>query len=188
MIIMGPESALAHPHVFADTSLNIVFDQKGLSGIGVKWVFDEFFSSMILEEFDKDHNNRINPNENKGLEQGAFQNLKKYNYFNWIAIDGRKFVIKWVKDFRAQVKKGRLVYYFFVPCHLKASQNRKTVVISPSDPTYYTALEFAVLNPVTIKGGNNFSVKYKIAPSTIRTIYYGMVHPTELTLSFKLKK
>lgn len=188
LLLAGPGIALAHPHVFADTSLNIVFDEDGLSGIEVEWVFDEFFSSMILEEFDTDHNNEINSKENRGLEKGAFRNLKNYNYFNWMAIDGKKFTIKWVKDFKAHVKGGRLVYSFFIPCHVKASQKDKIVVISPSDPTYYTALEFAAENPVSIKGGKNFSVKYKIAPSTERTIYYGMVHPLELTLCFKLKK
>ena len=40
-------NVIAHPHVFIVQRLNIVFDNKGLTGFWVEWNFDEIFSSMI---------------------------------------------------------------------------------------------------------------------------------------------
>ncbi|MDO5657487.1 MAG: DUF1007 family protein [Paracoccus sp. (in: a-proteobacteria)] len=48
---LAPAQAIAHPHIFIDASLVMVFDAGGrLSAIKVEWAYDEFYSlSMIAE-------------------------------------------------------------------------------------------------------------------------------------------
>jgi ABC-type uncharacterized transport system substrate-binding protein len=50
-----PVLAVAHPHVFVDTEVDIVFDGDGaLSGVRLTWVYDDFFSFLLTEELGLD--------------------------------------------------------------------------------------------------------------------------------------
>ena len=59
LLLMFPPLFYAHPHVFIENRLTIVFDSKGLAGIEVKWVFDEFFSNMIVTDYDQNRNHKL---------------------------------------------------------------------------------------------------------------------------------
>jgi ABC-type uncharacterized transport system substrate-binding protein len=52
LVLLMPCSASAHPHVYVDARVDVVFDDKGLAGFKVTWVFDEMFSNMIAYDFD----------------------------------------------------------------------------------------------------------------------------------------
>jgi len=80
LLFVSADVSNAHPHVFIQNSLRIVFDQQGLAGVRVKWVFDEFFTSMIADEFDKNHNRKLEKPEIVNIEKSAFANLLKFNY------------------------------------------------------------------------------------------------------------
>ena len=43
--------ALAHPHVFIDTSLEVIFDdQARATGVRISWTYDEYFSLVVAED------------------------------------------------------------------------------------------------------------------------------------------
>lgn len=187
LMMLGTASSWAHPHAFAETYLTISFDQNGLTAIKVRWLFDEMFSAMMAEDFDQDRNGRFSPEEVKLIEKEAFSNLVNYGYFTHIWIDGRKFEIKWVKDFNASLHKGRLIYSFTIPCHVKASANFKRLTISPYDPTFYTDMGFASKDAFLLQGNDSYTVESKAGRSQDITIYYGQVNPFELQLRFRKK-
>jgi ABC-type uncharacterized transport system substrate-binding protein len=169
----------------SQNSLRIVFDQQGLAGVRVKWVFDEFFTSMIADEFDKNHNNKLEKPEIIDIEKGAFANLVKFNYFSFIKINGKVFLVEYIRDFSASLAGGNLIYNFVIPCHVKAIATFKEFVISQYDPTYYTRLAFSKDRPVSLEGASAFEVRYRISKNTKEAYYYGQVHPVELILTFK---
>ena len=187
LMMLGTASSWAHPHVFAETYLTICFDQNGLAAIKVRWHFDEMFSAMMAEDFDQDRNGRFSPEEVKLIEKEAFSNLVNYGYFTHIWIDGRKFKIKWVKDFNASLQQGSLVYSFTIPCHVAAGSNFKHLTISPHDPTFYTDMVFARKAAFLLQGKDAFQVESSIGRSKDIIIYYGQVHPFELQLRFRRK-
>ncbi len=78
----------SHPHVFIHTAVDAVFDDEGLAGFQVRWLFDEMLSSMILMDYDQNDNRRFEPSEVKALEEGAFSNLKNFHYFVHVDIQG----------------------------------------------------------------------------------------------------
>jgi ABC-type uncharacterized transport system substrate-binding protein len=175
----------SHPHVFIQNSLKIVFDQQGLAGVRVKWVFDEFFTSMIADEFDKNRNNKLEKHEIANIEKGAFANLVKFNYFSFIKINGKAFAVEYVKDFSASLAGGNLMYDFVIPCHVKAIDTFKEFVIAQYDPTYYTRVAFAKDLPVSLEGASAFEVDYRISKNMKEAYYYGQIHPVEVILKFK---
>ena len=77
----------AHPHVFIDSWVTVVFDEKGLAGFNIRWVFDDMFSSMMIMDFDVSKNGRFELPEIKDIEKCGFSNLKKFGYFVHVKID-----------------------------------------------------------------------------------------------------
>jgi len=179
-----PFQAMGHPHVFVYTGITIDFDDKGMAGMQVRWVFDEMFSSMTVDEFDQNHNGRFEPPESAALKQGAFSNLSKFNYFTHIKIDDKVFNVKYVKDFKPEIINNKLVYNFFIPCHVSAIQNYKTIKIAVYDETFYTSM-FLIKNGVSYTNNETYDVAHSIARNREEAYYYGQIYPEEITLRFR---
>jgi ABC-type uncharacterized transport system substrate-binding protein len=185
LLFVSVDVPYSHPHVFIHNTLEILFDQQGLAGVQVTWVFDEFFTSMIADEFDRNHNNKLEKPEIIAIRKGAFANLGKFNYFSFIKINGKAFTVEYVKDFSASLEGGNLVYSFLIPCHVKGTTAFKEFVVSQYDPTYYTRVAFAKDRPVSLEGASAFEVDYRISKNMKEAYYYGQVHPVEVILRFK---
>jgi ABC-type uncharacterized transport system substrate-binding protein len=179
--------ASGHPHVFIENTLTLIFDKKGLAGIHVTWVFDEFFSNMIACDYDTNRNSKLEASEVKNIKEKAFSNLKNFDYFTFIRIDKRPFKVKYVREFSAELKGGKLIYRFLIPCHVKAVTGYKQFIISQYDPTYYTSVFFAEDNPVSLKGASGFDAGYHIEKNLKKSFYYGQFHPLEVVLEFRKK-
>jgi len=176
----------AHPHVFVYHRLTVVFDEKGLAGFEIEWTFDEMFSGMIMMDFDKNRNGRFEPAEIKEVQKGAFSNLKAFDYFTVVRIEGKPFRVKFVKDFSAEINNGRLTYRFFVPCHVSATKEWKQIRISVYDREFYTSV-FLSRNPMAFKGHAPFNVRHEIRKNKAEAYYFDQIYPDEVTLTFRLK-
>jgi len=188
LLLVMYKGASAHPHVFIVQRLEIVFDHQGLAGFKVCWSFDDMFSAMIGDDYDRNKNGALEPAEVASIKEGAFSNLAEYSYFIFVRIDGNPFEVKYVKNFSARLSKGKLVYEFLVPCHVRAIRNSKHIVVAIYDPSYYTSIEFAQKNPVGLRNAESFEVKSEVKEDKSTAIYYGMIHPWALFLDFRLKQ
>ncbi|MEA3332582.1 MAG: DUF1007 family protein [Pseudomonadota bacterium] len=176
----------SHPHVFLYSTVKVVFDEKGLAGVQVNWVFDEMFSSMMILDFDKNCNQRFEPAEIESVKKGAFENLRKFDYFMHIKIDGKLFKVKYVTDFSAEITNGKMVYRFFVPCHVRVEEGSKEVKLSIYDSTFYSSV-FLQKNPVTYENRQPYEVEYTIEKNRGEAYYFGQVYPEEIILKFRQK-
>jgi len=185
-LLLPLNDAFAHPHVFVANRFKVVFDHEGLAGIEVKWVFDRYFSQMIAEEFDMDRNGGFDATEVAEIKASAFSNLSGYQYFTFIKIAGDSFEVKFVRDFKATLKKGVLSYEFLIPCHVRAADTLKEVRVSSYDPSYYTLVLFAESDAVTLVASDTFEVDYKVTKNLQDSYYEGQVNPYEMVLKFRL--
>ena len=186
-VLFSSPVAFSHPHVFFENALTLVFDQQGLAGIQVKWVFDEFFSSMIAGDYDQNHNNKLEDSEITRIQKEAFTNLSNYGYFTFIRIQGKPFKVEYVRDFSAALAGGKLIYEFWIPCHVKASSIFKQFIVSQYDPTYYTRVAFAKDQPVKVKSGPGFDINYRIVKNMKKSYYFSQIHPIEVVMRFRRK-
>ena len=187
-LVLSLDYVFAHPHVFIDNTVTIVFDHCGLTGIRVKWVFDEMFSSMIIHDYDTNKDSTFSHDEIEKIKNGAFSNLKSYNYFTYLKINGEEFIVKYVKDFSADLNSNKVVYNFFIPCHVSATSSYKEIKLSMYDSTYYTDIMLANQNPVSFVNTSLIEYRYEIQDNTKKAFYYGQVFPQEIILTFKKKK
>lgn len=186
VIAFCPLRTGAHPHVFVHTGVQIVFDDKGMAGVRVLWIFDEMFSNMIISEFDQNANRKFEPTEVATLKEGAFSYLRNFHYFTHIKIDGNKFTVDFVKDFSADIKENKLIYRFFVPCHVTAIDTFKEVNLAIYDSSYYCNI-YLPEQAIAFENMEPYEVLHRLEANPEEAYYFGQVHPEEITLRFRRK-
>ncbi len=187
-ILLIPSSAASHPHVFIDNSVELVFNKEGFCGVRANWVFDEMFSNMIIADCDRNRDGSLNSAEIRAVEKGYFSNLKEYNYFFHIKINGEPFSVTRVSNFTAGIKEQKKIQYrFFVPCPVPATASELKITIAIYDDTYYSdvALYGHTCTPPQHTGQLDLNVN--IVRNTDKSFYYGQMHPTEIVVRFKKK-
>lgn len=186
LLFIFPSNSFSHPHVFVYSSIKIVFDEKGLTGFKVKWAFDDMFSNMIINDFDKNKNGSFEPPEIEAIKNEAFSNLKQFDYFTHIKVNAKPFKVEFVKDFSAEIKDNILIYRFFVPCRVQVVSSFKEVRISIYDISFYSSV-FLIKDPVGFENASPYEHHFQIGKNKTEAYYYGQVCPEEITLKFRLK-
>lgn len=179
---------LSHPHLFIVQKIKIVFDDQGLAGFNIYWSFDDMFSSMIAGDYDKNKNEVLEKSEVALIKKEAFSYASNYNYFTFVKIDGKPFDVKFIQNFSAELYEKKLIYKFFIPCHVKAISNFKNVRVASYDPSYYSAIFFANKGSVSLNNSESFEVRTVIKEDKSISIYYGQVNPWTLFLDFRTKQ
>jgi ABC-type uncharacterized transport system substrate-binding protein len=177
----------AHPHVFIDNAITIVFNQEELVGIEVNWLFDEMFSSMLIHDYDENKNAVFDLDEIKAIENGAFSNLRKFNYFTRIKINGEPFIVELVENFSVSMQDNCVVYNFFIPCKLKTEIGYKEIKISIYDDSYYVDILELDKDVIQFKGNSFVEYEYELRKDTGNPYYFGQIFPQEMILKFKKK-
>lgn len=179
---------LAHPHVFIDNRVYVIFDDNGLTGLRHEWFFDEMFSGSIIQEFDIDANGKFDEKEIKNLKKGAFSNLKEHHYFTDLTINGEEFQIKEVESFTARIAEGVMIYKFFLPCELNATLKKQEIKIAVYDPTYYVQVLWVSENPYLFEDTLRVELEHEIVENEEKAYYYGQIIPEVLKIKFKKKQ
>lgn len=182
-----PLSAGAHPHVFITTSFALQFDTQGLAGIHVFWGFDDMYSAMIFDDFDKNKDGRLSPSELETLTKAAAKSLPQFNFFTHIHVDGKPMPVSTVKNLQIKHAKGLLSYDFIIPCPVPIVTGSRTVKISPYDPDFFSAMFFSKKQPVILENAEGFIVRSTIGRDPDKKIWYDQVHPEALTLTLQKK-
>jgi len=184
---VAPFFSFAHPHVFIDNRITVVFNDKGLKGFRHEWAFDEMFSSTIIQEFDLNADGEFSEEEIKKVEKGAFSNLKEYNYFTDITINGKHFKIQEVNSFYAEIDSGVMVYEFFIPCEVTGTLENQEVKIAVFDPTYFVQVLLASEDTFSFIDTLNVKFSYQVFEDEKNSYYYGQIIPEALKVKFRKK-
>ena len=179
-----PAKVWAHAHVWIHSGVMVHFDETGVAGFKIEWVFDEMFSHMIIHDFDKNQNGRFEPGEIKAVKKGAFSNLKNFGYFLHVKINGKPFKVKFVKDFKAKIVQDRIVYHFFVPCHIKAASSYKEVRIGIYDESFYTNI-ILLKDQIFFRNDAGYEHHHRVELNKEEPFYFGQIYPEEIALRFR---
>ncbi|MBR2197013.1 MAG: DUF1007 family protein [Fibrobacter sp.] len=129
--------AFAHPHVFVDAKVKVLFDESGLTGIQNHWVYDEIYSTATVATVDRDGDGKLSAKESEALKSVVLNEIAKSNYFNYIQAGSNFLVAQAIKDFKASVKNGRLVLDFVVGFVAPVGADYSMLVIVVADPSNY---------------------------------------------------
>ncbi len=195
----------AHPHMFIDSRVRLHFDSNGMTGFTVEWLFDPFFTSQILLDYDSNRNGRFEQSEVEAIEGGAFSNLVHYNYFTSVAVNGKKEAVITVSDFDAFIRNERLGYRFYVPFPAEAppaGSEGEEIRISIFDDTFFCDIAAVEDQPVRVEAPSSLLVEWEILRNSDAPIRYdpatgqarregidysGTVYPEELRIFLSRK-
>jgi ABC-type uncharacterized transport system substrate-binding protein len=180
---VAPIVAQAHPHVWVDTDTTFVIKDGTVVGLKVGWKFDEFFSSSLLADYDKDHNKHFDAQEIAQIEQKAFNNTALQNYFTFVKVDGVLLKDLKARDFTASVDpKGIVRYQFSLPFPTPIDPKLATVSVTYYEDTYYVDIAPGEKDSVHVDSDGSLSCTGSVAPDMTTTIYYGTIHPNSVIL------
>jgi ABC-type uncharacterized transport system substrate-binding protein len=134
--------AFAHPHVFADARLELLIDPDGtVKSLRHVWRFDEFFSSTVLVQFDKNKDLKLEKPELEAVAKTVHHSLADYNYFQLVTRDGKDVAMRAPDRLVADFRDNRLLILF--ESHPKEPlQLAGRIDFGIYDPTFYTAIDF----------------------------------------------
>ncbi len=131
--------ASAHPHVFIDATVGLVFNEKGLVGVQNKWVFDLIYSQAMIAAGDKNQNGIFEEDEIPLYREQVVEAAREFSRFNYIGDGSRFFPPSESRNLKVSVnKEGKLVVEFLNVFDIPALSNDYTMlVIAITDPTNY---------------------------------------------------
>ncbi len=157
--------AWAHPHVFVDYAVVLLFGADGITGLQFTWIYDDLFSGAILESVSADPGHPLSASQSRAIEARHFQPLRKQQYFLDIRLDGTTLRVDAVRDFHATVDQDRVAYTFVVPVTPK-DPRAGALEVRVSDPAYYVAFDPRSDSPVRSSGPPTYAVSCLVVPSS----------------------
>jgi len=177
------EPVAAHPHVWIDAVVTFVFEDRQLVGLRHRWKFDEFFGSFVIEEHDLDDDGAFDVAEVSAIRDSAFSNLREFDYFTHLRVDGEKLPLHYVSAFSARIEDEIVVYEFTMPLPEPLDPGKSAIAASVYDVEYYVEVLLDQYDPVRFEGLPSGGCTYEIHEDAANPIYYGMVYPLAITLN-----
>lgn len=172
----------AHPHVWVEARAVLQFDGGRLTAIRQHWQFDEFFSSVLYEDFDRNKNGKFEADEVAAMRDGAFTGLGEVNFFTDLRVAGAQVAWPGAQDFAVEMyDDGTVAYTFTLPLPQPVEMTAQSVTLSLYDPDYYVSVEFEPGPSIEFQDLAEASCRYSLAEDEENAIYFGAVFPVRAT-------
>jgi len=126
----------AHPHIFIDIYPDVVVENGIIKKLHFTWKIDEMSSSMILMDTDSNGNGKIDPNEEKSVEENYFNTMTDYDFYTFIKVANKKIPFPQITHFHPFMENHKMCYGFDLELHTKA----KETSLEFGDSDFYVAL------------------------------------------------
>ena len=142
LVLAGMGTAVAHPHIFVDSTAKILFDDEGrFAAIENRWAFDEGFSAWVIQGLDVDGDGILTPEEMQDLADENLLGLAEFQYYTFAGEGRTNLIFRPSGIGHMHMENGRAVLEFtIVP--VAPYPIRSTLEIEVTDPDYYVAFTF----------------------------------------------
>lgn len=141
-ILFNISMVAAHPHIYIDMEMTLEVDNHGLKGLWQRWILLRNFSSDVILDYDIDENGVFDDVEQRNIYNKAFLGLSPYYYFTFISIDNKDYISLKVENFTAEIQNNQVIYSFFIPTNINATEKITSLDIITYDPTSYVSFGF----------------------------------------------
>lgn len=172
-----PTAVGAHPHVWVTPHATFIGTEGRIVSVRMDWRFDEFFSLILFEDFDKDKSGTFESHEIDLMRAGAFQGLSEVFFFTDLRVSGEKVEWETARDFSVEVHDDGTVSYRFVLDLPEPADPAARMTLSLYDPDFYVDVMFNDAAQLDYRGLPELSCWHKVAADEGNPIYYGSVYP-----------
>ncbi|SDB48631.1 DUF1007 family protein [Bauldia litoralis] len=111
-----PEETVAHPHVFVDAKVEVVFDDAGrLAAVRNIWRFDPAFSQYAIEGLDTDGDGTFSENELASLSRVNVESLAEFGYFTYLRVGDRAAGFGDAENYWLELDGEQLTLFYTLP-------------------------------------------------------------------------
>lgn len=182
LLAAAPLPARAHPHVLIDAHAVVLFDQGKVTGLQMGWKFDPVYSSTLVQDFDKNKNATLDPDELAAIEKDAFQGTSEYSYFTYAKADGK--LVTWPKAerFQVMVVKDALVYAFHLRLPEPVDPRKQSLKVTTYEETYYIDIDFPNDAAVKLTGTGAEGCDAVLGQDMETPLWGGVVFPRKVDI------
>jgi ABC-type uncharacterized transport system substrate-binding protein len=150
-IVLGANSAQAHPHVWISASSELIYAPDGsISGVRHAWTFDDMFSAYALQGIASKTKGVYSREELASLAQTNVDSLKEFAFFTFAKADGKKEKFQEPVDYFLEYRDEALTLHFTLP--LKTPVKPKQLALEVFDPSFFIDFKLADKDPVRMVG------------------------------------
>ena len=161
LLALVPSLASAHPHVWVDSTSELVFEKGQLTGIRHRWKFDEAYSDFASQGFDTNKDGKLSREELQPLAKINVTSLNDFDFFTQVTKGDYDAGFSAPQDYWLEQDGNQLVLHFTLPlARPVAAKGKMTVEIY--DPDYFVDFELAEKDPVVL---DNAPTSCKVAVS-----------------------
>lgn len=163
-----PVTATAHPHVFVQAQVTVVFDDAGEMGIKLDWYYDDLFSLLVTTDLgiDMDGDLVLTAEEQALLDSQIAAWPPDYNGDLEVAQNGQVLALAEKQNHTMSYVEG-----LFHEAHLRPvsaiPDAESPIRIRVYDPSFYTAYDLR--QPVLIEGRDDCSAE--VIPADVDAAY-----------------
>lgn len=157
--LLAPLPAQAHPHVFIQAGLDVVFDGKGqLTHVKVTWAYDAFYSLLIAQDMglDKDNDGALTPAEESKLAGFDAQWARGFNGDLVATLEGRPLKLSGPLEPSARMVAGQIVSTHLREVSGSPVMGGDALSVKVFDESYYTSYEMTL--PIQLVGGEDCQI------------------------------
>jgi ABC-type uncharacterized transport system substrate-binding protein len=151
-VTLMPAAAAAHPHIWIDAIVTVQVENERIDAVRVEWTFDEFFSAVLLDDFDLDRSGGFDAEEVNRIYEAVEPNLRILGYMTHVqaALDYQK--LERIRGFDAVVDDGLVRFAFEATLPEPVDPRERRVSVSLFDETYYIAISLKKSDPIRVEG------------------------------------
>ncbi len=183
--------AAAHPHVFVDARVEVVFDKDGkITALRQVWRFDDAFSAFATQGLDADGDGNLTIEELKPLAKVNIDSLKDYDYFTFLKVAGRRVGFRIPAEYWLQMSDGFLTLFYTLPLMQPVKPDKAGVSIEVYDPSYFVDYQMVQQDPIKLldaPAACSADVKRKDEPDQATAAILGQIPATERELPSDLR-
>ena len=136
--------AEAHPHVFADSRMEIVGTPDGhLAAVRNIWRMDELFSSSVVFDFDKNGNGKLDDDELVAVGDTVRQSIAEWSFYTFVKSGAHDVPMQPPDEIRTLYENGQLLMFFEMKPREPVDLKKQPVTFAVFDESFFVAFDYA---------------------------------------------
>lgn len=169
LVLAFPSIASAHPHAWISMKTAFVFNDKGqITAIKEHWRFDKMYTAFALQDFDPNHNGKLDKDELMELAKENLKGLKEFNYFTVLEMDdGKRIGIGELSAMDSYLENEQIAIDFTLPFAEPLDMAAHKLIYRIYDPTYYIDMGHYEKEPVHFEGAAPKNCNFEVARPSV---------------------
>jgi ABC-type uncharacterized transport system substrate-binding protein len=145
--------AVAHPHLFSTMQTALLVNSEGkISGMRIRWNFDETYTQFSLEGLDQNQNGTYEQEEIKPLTDENIKSLVESKYFTVAKSNGAEIAQAPVVTYGQDMVEDKLSLWFELPFATPVDPKAGLFEARVYDPDFFIAFDYLPDKPPVLEG------------------------------------